>query len=91
VRDKSIEYSCAAELTIDLLGELEDTDSLRHAGQPARLSQLGLIPSASKKELTEDLRKLHSVGLIARSGLSSHILHVEYDLAEPVRAGSACI
>jgi DNA-binding HxlR family transcriptional regulator len=57
---------------------------------PARLGQLGrLIPSASKKVLTENLRQLHSAGLIVRNDLSSvHALHVEYDLAEPVRAAT---
>jgi DNA-binding HxlR family transcriptional regulator len=56
---------------------------------PTRFGQLGrLIPSASKKVLTEDLRKLQAAGLIVRNDLSSHILHVEYDLAEPVKAAT---
>ena len=56
---------------------------------PVRLGQLGrLIPSASKKVLAENLRKLQSAGLIVRNDLSSHILHVEYDLAEPVKAAT---
>jgi DNA-binding HxlR family transcriptional regulator len=56
---------------------------------PTRLGQLGrLIPSASKKVLTQNLRSLHSAGLIVRNDLSSHVLHVEYDLAEPVKAAA---
>jgi len=56
---------------------------------PTRLGQLGrLIPSASKKVLAENLKKLQSAGLIVRNDLSSHILHVEYDLAEPIKAAT---
>jgi DNA-binding HxlR family transcriptional regulator len=90
MRDKTVEYSCAAELAIDLLQgkwRIQILCVLREG--PTRLGQLGrLIPSASKKVLTENLRKLHSAGLIVRNDLSSHVLHVEYDLAEPVKAAT---
>jgi DNA-binding HxlR family transcriptional regulator len=90
MRDKTVEYSCAAELAIDLLQgkwRIQILCVMREG--PTRLGQLGrLIPSASKKVLTENLRKLHSAGLIVRNDLSSHVLHVEYDLAEPVKAAT---
>ena len=90
MRDKTVEYSCAAELAVELLQgkwRVQILCVLRVG--PTRLGQLGrLIPSASKKVLAENLRKLQSAGLIVRNDLSSHILHVEYDLAEPVRAAT---
>jgi DNA-binding HxlR family transcriptional regulator len=52
---------------------------------PVRLGQLGrVIPLASRKALTENLRKLESSGLIS----SGRIRHVEYDLVEPVKLGT---
>ena len=90
MRDKSVEYSCAAELAVShLQGKwgIQILCVMREG--PTRLGQLGrLIPSASKKVLAENLRKLQSAGLIVRNDLSSHILHVEYELAEPVRVAT---
>jgi len=90
MRDKSVEYSCAAELGVCLLQgkwRVQILCILREG--PIRLGQLGrLIPSASKKVLAENLGKLHAAGLIVRNDLSSHILHVEYDLAEPMKAAT---
>ena len=90
MRDKSVEYSCAAELAVELLqGKWRIQILCVMRVGPIRLGQLGrLIPSASKKVLAENLRKLQSAGLIVRNDLSSHILHVEYDLAEPVKAAT---
>jgi DNA-binding HxlR family transcriptional regulator len=48
----------------------------------------GFNHELSKKVLAENLRKLQSAGLIVRNDLSSHILHVEYDLAEPAKAAT---
>jgi DNA-binding HxlR family transcriptional regulator len=54
---------------------------------PVRLGQLGrLIPDASKKVLTENLRKLEALGLIARRDMGGQVRHVEYDLVQPMRA-----
>lgn len=54
---------------------------------PVRLSQLRrLIPSASKKALTANLRLLEKVRLISRRDLSNSVLHVEYEIAEAARA-----
>jgi DNA-binding HxlR family transcriptional regulator len=90
MRDKSVEYSCAAELAVELLQgkwRIQILCVMREG--PIRLGQLArLIPSASKKVLAENLRKLQSARLIVRNDLSSHILHVEYDLAEPVKAAT---
>jgi DNA-binding HxlR family transcriptional regulator len=54
---------------------------------PVRLGQLGrLIPTASKKVLAENLRRLEASGLVIRTDLSRQVLHVEYRLAEPIQA-----
>ena len=53
---------------------------------PVRLSQLRrLIPAASKKALTANLRSLEQLHLIVRRDLSNSVLHVEYEIAEPAR------
>jgi DNA-binding HxlR family transcriptional regulator len=53
---------------------------------PVRLSQLRrLIPTASKKALTANLRSLEQLHLIVRRDLSNSVLHVEYEIAEPAR------
>jgi DNA-binding HxlR family transcriptional regulator len=53
---------------------------------PTRLGQLRRqIPGASKKLLTQHLRKLEADGLVIRNDLSNVILHVEYDFAPSVR------
>jgi DNA-binding HxlR family transcriptional regulator len=53
---------------------------------PVRLSQLRrLIPSASKKALTANLRSLEKVQLISRQDLSHSVLHVDYKIAEAAR------
>ena len=54
---------------------------------PVRLGQLTrLIPTASKKALTANLRSLEKLHLIVRRDLSSSVLHVEYEIAELTRA-----
>ena len=54
---------------------------------PVRLSQLRrLIPTASKKALTANLRSLEKLHLIVRRDLSNSVLHVEYEIAELTRA-----
>jgi DNA-binding HxlR family transcriptional regulator len=54
---------------------------------PVRLSRLRrLIPAASKKALTANLRSLERVQLILRRDLSKAVLHVEYEIAESARA-----
>ncbi|HEX4022223.1 MAG TPA: helix-turn-helix domain-containing protein [Acidobacteriaceae bacterium] len=59
---------------------------------PVRLSQLRrLIPRASKKALTANLRSLEKLQLILRLDLSNSVLHVEYEVAEPARAPLAAL
>ena len=59
---------------------------------PVRLSQLRrLIPTASKKALTANLRSLEKVNLIVRRDLSSSVLHVEYEIAELARGPLATL
>ena len=53
---------------------------------PVRLGQLArFIPGASKKVLTQNLRKLEADGIVVRTDLSDVILHVEYDLNPDLR------
>lgn len=53
---------------------------------PVRLGQLArLIPSASKKVLTENLRELKLRGLVIRRDLSGTVRHIEYDFSEAMR------
>lgn len=48
---------------------------------PIRLGQLTrLIPGASKKMLTQNLRQMEADGLVVRTDLSEVLLHVEYEL-----------
>ena len=59
---------------------------------PVRLSQLRrLIPQASKKALTANLRYLEELRLISRRDLSRSTLHVEYEIAETARAPLAIL
>lgn len=53
---------------------------------PVRLGQLArVIPNASKKMLTQNLRSLEGAGVVIRRDLSDLLLHVEYDLDPSVR------
>jgi len=55
---------------------------------PVRLGQLArLIPGASKKMLTQNLRQLEADGIIVRKDLSDIVLHVEYELNESEKEG----
>ena len=55
---------------------------------PVRLGQLGrLIPGASKKMLTQNLRQLEADGIIVRKDMSDLVLHIEYELGDSAREG----
>ena len=55
---------------------------------PVRLGQLArLIPRASKKMLTQNLRQLEADGIVARKDMSDLVLHIEYALDESAREG----
>jgi DNA-binding HxlR family transcriptional regulator len=49
--------------------------------EPVRLGQLArLIPGASKKMLTQNLRQLEADGVVVRKDMSDLVLHIEYEL-----------
>lgn len=57
-------------------------------GGPVRLGRLvRLLPTASKKVITENLRQLERIGVLVRTDLSDTLLHVEYDYSEQFRSG----
>jgi DNA-binding HxlR family transcriptional regulator len=59
---------------------------------PVRLSQLRrLIPTASQKALTANLRSLETLQMILRRDLSNYFLHVEYEISEAARAPLAAL
>ena len=56
--------------------------------KPVRLGQLArLIPGASKKMLTQNLRQLEADGVVVRKDMSDLVLHIEYELIESTREG----
>jgi len=56
--------------------------------KPVRLGQLArLIPGASKKMLTQNLRQLEADGIVVRKDMSDLVLHIEYQLDESTREG----
>lgn len=53
---------------------------------PLRLGQIArMIPRASKKVLTQNLRDLEAAGIVVRQDFSDRVLHVEYDLNKNLR------
>lgn len=55
---------------------------------PVRLGQLArLIPAASKKMLTQNLRQLEADGIVVRRDMSDLTLHIEYALSDNKREG----
>jgi DNA-binding HxlR family transcriptional regulator len=53
---------------------------------PVRLGQLTrIIPRASKKVLTQNLRELEASGIVLRKDLSNSVLHIEYELTPDVK------
>ena len=53
---------------------------------PVRVGQLSrLIPGASKKMLTQNLRRLEADGIVVRHDVSEMVLHVEYDFNHEAR------
>lgn len=81
------EYFCNAAFAIEQLqGKWRMQILCIMRAGPVRLGQLTrLIPSASKKVLTENLRKMESAGLVVRTDLSGPVRHVQYDLAEATK------
>ena len=53
---------------------------------PVRFGELRrILPAASKKSLTASLRSLEAAHVVLRRDLSGPLLHVEYQLTEPMR------
>src|ERR1700733_5171457 len=53
---------------------------------PIPLGQLArLMPRASKKVLTQNLRDLEASGVVVRRDLSDVVLHIEYELRPDVK------
>jgi DNA-binding HxlR family transcriptional regulator len=88
MRDKQVEYSCAAASAIEILQgkwRIQILSVMRDG--TGRLGRLRRAIPATRKVLTENLRKLESAGLISRTELAGRIGHVKYDLVEPVKLG----
>lgn len=88
--DPALESNCAqcANLAIEVLlqGKWRVHILCAMRSGPVRLGQLGrLIPAASRKMLTENLRKLEGHGIVVRRDLSEKSLHVEYDFDDSAR------
>jgi DNA-binding HxlR family transcriptional regulator len=53
---------------------------------PVRLGQLArVLPNASKKVLTQNLRELEASCVVVRKDLSDVVLHIEYELREDTK------
>jgi DNA-binding HxlR family transcriptional regulator len=59
---------------------------------PVRLGQLArIIPGASKKMLTQNLRQLEADGIVVRRDMSDLVLHIEYEFEESTREGVSAL
>src|ERR1700728_2952684 len=55
---------------------------------PVRLGQLArIVPGASKKMLTQNLRQLEADGIVVRTDMSDLVLHIEYEFNENTKEG----
>src|ERR1700689_269537 len=87
-----IDVHCArrAGLTIEILfqGKWKAQILCAMRSGPIRLGQLArIVPGASKKMLTQNLRKLEADGIVVRKDLTDLVLHIEYELDERTREG----
>jgi DNA-binding HxlR family transcriptional regulator len=87
-----IDVDCTrrADLTIEILfqGKWKAQILCAIRSGPIRLGQLArIVPGASKKMLTQNLRKLEADGIVARKDLTDLVLHIEYELDECTRDG----
>ena len=79
-----------ADLTIEILfqGKWKAQILCAMRSGPIRLGQLArIVPGASKKMLTQNLRKLEADGIVVRKDLTDLVLHIEYALDERTREG----
>jgi DNA-binding HxlR family transcriptional regulator len=87
-----IDVGCArrAGLTIEILfqGKWKAQILCAMRSGPIRLGQLArIVPGASKKMLTQNLRKLEADGIVVRKDLTDLVLHIKYELDESTREG----
>jgi DNA-binding HxlR family transcriptional regulator len=87
-----IDVDCArrADLTIEILfqGKWKAQILCAMRSGPIRLGQLSrIVPGASKKMLTQNLRQLEADGIVVRKDLTDLVLHIEYELDERTRDG----
>jgi DNA-binding HxlR family transcriptional regulator len=87
-----IDVDCArrADLTIEILfqGKWKAQILCAMRSGPIRLGQLSrIVPGASKKMLTQNLRKLEADGIVVRRDLTNLVLHIECELDESTREG----
>jgi DNA-binding HxlR family transcriptional regulator len=87
MQNKAAKYSCKAAIAIALIQGRRRIEILCAMKEgPVRLGQLTrLIPTASKKVLTENLRKMEASGLVVRTEITGAVPHVEYDIVEAIR------
>jgi DNA-binding HxlR family transcriptional regulator len=79
-----------AALTIEILfqGKWKAQILCAMRSGPIRLGQLSrIVPGASKKMLTQNLRQLEADGIVVRRDLTDLVLHIEYELDESTRDG----
>jgi DNA-binding HxlR family transcriptional regulator len=78
--------ACAATVLFHTKWRIQILCAMRSG--PVRLGQLArLIPGASKKMLTQNLRQLEADGIVVRRDMSDLVLHVEYELSDSEREG----
>jgi DNA-binding HxlR family transcriptional regulator len=87
-----IDVDCGrrADLTIEILfqGKWKAQILCAMRSGPIRLGQLSrIVPGASKKMLTQNLRQLEADGIVVRRDLTDLVLHIEYELDESTRDG----
>jgi DNA-binding HxlR family transcriptional regulator len=92
VQNRDAAYARRASLATDVLfqGKWKVQILCAMRSGPVRLGQLArIIPGASKKMLSQNLRKLEADGIVVRRDLTDLVLHIEYDLADSAR-GAIC-
>lgn len=84
IKYKNNEYKCSMEVTLDLIGGKWKSLILWHlAGKTLRFSELRkLVPQATQKMMTQQLRDLEEDGLIIRKVYAEVPPKVEYSLSE---------
>ena len=85
---KDVEYQCAMELTLDLIGGKWKVLILWHLGnQTLRFSALRrTLPHVTQKMLTQQLRELEEDGLVSRLVYAQIPPKVEYSLTPAGRS-----